>query len=56
MKTIQIVVDPAGKTSITSTGFRGPACQEASRFLEEALGVGRKASVATGASKQVSAE
>ena len=38
MKTIEVVVSPTGETSITTKGFSGPACREASRFLESALG------------------
>jgi hypothetical protein len=36
--TIEILVTPQGKTSVQTLGFRGSSCQEASRFLEEALG------------------
>jgi hypothetical protein len=38
MKTIEIIVTPQGKTSVQTLGFTGPSCQEASRFIEEALG------------------
>ncbi len=38
MKTIEVVISPSGQTSITTKGFSGPACREASRFLESALG------------------
>ncbi|PHR92494.1 MAG: hypothetical protein COA78_33415 [Blastopirellula sp.] len=38
MKTIEIVVASDGTSQITTQGFTGRACQEASRFLEEALG------------------
>ena len=38
MKTLEVIVTPAGQTSIQTKGFVGPACQEASRFLEQALG------------------
>jgi len=38
MKTIEITVRPDGTTSIQTVGFTGPACREASRFIEEALG------------------
>jgi hypothetical protein len=37
-KTIEIVVSPKGETTITTTGFTGPTCREASGFLEKALG------------------
>lgn len=35
---LEILVDPRGNTRVQSRGFAGPACREASRFLEEALG------------------
>lgn len=38
MKTIQIIVQPDGQTKLETKGFAGPECQEASKFLEEALG------------------
>ena len=38
MKTIQIIVSPQGQATVQTQGFTGPACREASRFLEQALG------------------
>ena len=38
MKTIEIIVGPDGQTRLETKGFAGPACREASRFLERALG------------------
>jgi hypothetical protein len=38
MKTIEIVVSPDGKARVETRGFTGSTCQEASRFLEQALG------------------
>ncbi len=38
MKTIEIVVSPTGQTTIQTKGFAGASCQDASRFLEQALG------------------
>ncbi len=38
MKTIEITVSPRGETTVTTKGFAGGECQEASRFVEEALG------------------
>lgn len=35
---IEIVIGPNGQTSVETKGFTGPACREASRFLEQALG------------------
>lgn len=37
-KTIQIIVSPTGATRVETRGFAGSSCQQASRFLEEALG------------------
>lgn len=38
MKTIEILVLPDGTTRVETSGFSGASCQEASRFLERALG------------------
>lgn len=38
MKTIEITVSPKGKVSLTTSGFSGNSCLEASRFLETTLG------------------
>ncbi|MBM4088483.1 MAG: DUF2997 domain-containing protein [Planctomycetes bacterium] len=38
MKTIDIIVSPKGETQIETKGFAGSECQQASRFLEQALG------------------
>ena len=38
MKKIEIIVSPEGKTTVETTGFTGPSCQDASRFVEHALG------------------
>ncbi|MBM4089377.1 MAG: DUF2997 domain-containing protein [Planctomycetes bacterium] len=35
---IEIVVSPNGQTRVETKGFAGAACQQASRFLEQALG------------------
>ena len=35
---IEIVVNPRGEATVQTRGFRGSACREASRFLEQALG------------------
>jgi len=37
-KTIEIVVDPKGATTVQTRGFQGASCRDASRFIEEALG------------------
>lgn len=36
--TIEIIVTSTGQTSLQTLGFTGVSCQQASRFLEEALG------------------
>jgi hypothetical protein len=38
IKTIEIIITPAGETKLETKGFDGPFCRDASRFLEEALG------------------
>jgi hypothetical protein len=37
-KIIEIVVSPKGDTTVTTKGFAGSECQQASRSLESALG------------------
>lgn len=38
MKIIEIIVSPAGATQVQTKGFTGSSCQDASRFIEQALG------------------
>ena len=38
MKTIEVIVSPQGETKIETKGFEGTECQQASEFLERALG------------------
>lgn len=38
MKTVEILISPAGQVIIDATGFRGPDCEKATAFLEKALG------------------
>ena len=38
MKTIEIIISPKGESTITTKGFLGASCRDASRFLEQALG------------------
>lgn len=38
MKVIEITVSPQGEARVQTKGFAGASCQEASRFLEQALG------------------
>ena len=37
-KTIEIIVSPQGGIRIETRGFTGTSCQQASRFIENALG------------------
>lgn len=37
-KTIEVVVSPTGDISIDAVGFKGADCDQATKFLEEALG------------------
>ena len=37
-KTIEVIISPQGETTIETKGFAGPECQQASEFLEKALG------------------
>jgi hypothetical protein len=37
-RTIEIIVGTTGEIQIDAVGFRGPDCEKATRFLEEALG------------------
>ena len=40
MKTaIEVIVSPQGEVKIDAIGFKGPDCEKATRFLEQALGV-----------------
>lgn len=38
MRTIEITVSPKGETAVTTKGFTGPSCRDASKFIEQALG------------------
>ena len=38
MKTIEITVSPKGETTVTTRGFAGQSCRDASKFIEQALG------------------
>ena len=37
-KTIEITVLPSGQTKVETKGFAGAECQQASQFIERALG------------------
>ena len=38
-RTIEIIIAPTGEIQIDAVGFKGPDCEKATAFLEEALGV-----------------
>lgn len=38
IRVIEILISPTGQTTVQTKGFSGAACQDASRFLEQALG------------------
>lgn len=38
-RTIEVIVSPKGHTKITSRGYAGSTCKDATRALEQALGV-----------------
>ena len=38
MKTIEIIVNSKGEATVTTKGFAGQSCREASKFVETALG------------------
>ncbi len=37
-KIIEIIVSPIGETTVQTKGYQGGDCQQASKFLEAALG------------------
>jgi len=37
-RSIEIVVTAKGETTVTTKGFTGSSCREASQFIEQALG------------------
>lgn len=39
MQTIEVIISPQGEAKIETRGFTGSSCQQASSFLERALGV-----------------
>lgn len=38
-KIIEIIVSPKGETQLETKGFAGGECKDASKFVEQALGV-----------------
>jgi hypothetical protein len=38
-KTIEVTVSPTGAITVEAEGYSGSSCEEATRFLEEALGL-----------------
>jgi hypothetical protein len=39
MKTIEITINPQGQATVQTKGFAGASCREATRLIEQALGV-----------------
>jgi hypothetical protein len=39
IRVIEVIVSPKGETSIQTRGYAGAECLQASKFLEQALGV-----------------
>ncbi len=39
MKSVEVIVSADGTIAIDAMGFTGPDCEQATKFLEEALGV-----------------
>lgn len=37
-RTIEIIITPTGETTVTTKGFAGASCRDASKFIEQALG------------------
>ena len=37
-RTIEIIVSAKGETTVTTNGFGGQSCRDASKFIEQALG------------------
>jgi hypothetical protein len=37
-RTIEVIVSPTGDINIDAVGFKGADCEQATKFLEEALG------------------
>jgi hypothetical protein len=38
VRTIEIIVSPKGEATVTTKGFAGSSCRDASKFIEQALG------------------
>jgi hypothetical protein len=36
---IEVIISPTGATTLQSKGFAGPSCRQATRALEQALGL-----------------
>jgi hypothetical protein len=51
-KSIEVVISPNGQTRIETRGYSGESCRDASRFLEEALGL-RTAETSTAEAHQI---
>ena len=41
VNSIEVIISPDGSSRLETKGFRGSECRQASRFLEQALGIRR---------------
>ena len=41
-RTVEVIIAPSGEIQIDAVEFKGPDCEKATQFLEEALGVAGK--------------
>ena len=41
-RTIEVIISASGEIQIDAVGFKGADCEQATRFLEEALGTVRQ--------------
>ena len=41
-KSIEVTIEPTGEITIDAVGFKGADCEQATKFLEEALGLVRE--------------
>ena len=39
MRVIEVTVSPTGQTTVQTKGYTGSECQQASKWLEQALGI-----------------
>lgn len=42
MKSLEVIVSPDGEVTISAVGFKGNACEKATKALEQAMGIAGK--------------